>query len=214
MFTGLVETTAKLIGRGGDKLTLLPAKRFADLEYGESIAVNGCCLTLERENTDGSLIFHTLAETLQRTNLEHLPLGARVNLERALCLGDRLGGHIVAGHIDGTGRVRALRKAGEDTIMDVEFPAELAVYFVCKGSVALDGVSLTLAALERDFFSVHLIPVTRADTALPDRRVGDSVNLETDLMGKYVLRSLELAEAPKKESGVTLEKLREAGFAL
>ena len=155
------------------------------------------------------MTFHALAETLARTNLGRLKPGSAVNLERALRLGDRLGGHMVSGHVDAVGRVAA-REKREDVELTVEFPPELAKYIVWKGSIAVDGVSLTVAKLERDRLTVCLIPVTLADTALADRTPGDWVNLETDLAGKYVVRQLELAEKPADR--ITMDTLSEAGF--
>ena len=209
MFTGIVEMRGTLAARDGHHLTVRGERPVAHPVRGESIAVNGCCLTLETCR-GAEMVFHTLAETLDRTNLGRLKLGASVNLERALRLGDRLGGHMVSGHIDATGKVVERVKRG-DVELTVEFPPELAPYIVRKGSIAVDGVSLTVARLERDRFTVCLIPVTLSDTALADRAPGDLVNLETDLAGKYILRRLELAEeAPK--SGVTLDTLEKAGF--
>ena len=209
MFTGIVEMRGTLAARDGHHLTVRGERPFADPVRGESIAVNGCCLTLEACR-GAEMVFHTLSETLDRTNLGRLKLGASVNLERALRLGDRLGGHMVSGHIDAVGKVVERVKRG-DVELTVEFPSELAPYIVHKVSIAVDGVSLTVARLERDRFTVCLIPVTLADTALADRAPGDLVNLETDLAGKYILRRLELAaEAPK--SGVTLDTLEKAGF--
>lgn len=208
MFTGIVEMRGTLAARDGHHLTVRGEQMFADPVRGESIAVNGCCLTLETCR-GAEMVFHTLDETLDRTNLGRLKIGAAVNLERALRLGDRLGGHMVSGHIDAVGKVVELVERG-DVELTVEFPPELAPYIVRKGSIAVDGVSLTVARLARDRFTVCLIPVTLADTALADRAPGDPVNLETDLAGKYILRRLELAE--EKPGGITLDTLAQAGF--
>ena len=219
MFTGLVEMTGKISGRSSNALIVFPAQRLSDTVIGESIAVNGCCLTLERETPSGELVFHTMAESLRRTNLGTLPIGARVNLERALASGARLGGHIVQGHVDTAAKVVSLtRKSDGDLELAIELAPELAPEVVTKGSVAIDGVSLTVVRADDGEVAVRLIPQTLADTVLGERGAGSIVNVETDILGKYVRRQLVLAgvlsEPEKKSSGgsVTMEKLREAGF--
>ena len=216
MFTGLIEQTGRLIRRSDHQLVIHPERRLEDAEIGESIAVNGCCLSLERQTAAGELEFHTLEESLRRTNLGVLAIGSTVNLERAMPCGRRFGGHLVQGHIDGTSRVLALRQQPDgDWELAVELPAELAPEVVLKGSIAIDGVSLTVARLESTLLAVRLIPLTLNSTALKSRRAGEPVNLETDIIGKYVRRQLDLrsGDAPdKRSSGITMEKLREAGF--
>ena len=209
MFTGIVEMRGQILARRGHQLLIRSAKPLTDPVYGESIAVNGCCLTLE-ECRGTELAFHVLAETLDRTNLGQLKNGASVNLERALKMTDRLGGHLVSGHIDAVGKVLS-RKVGKDVELTVSFPEELAKYIVWKGSIAIDGVSLTVAKLEKSALTVCLIPVTLAETALEEREPGDPINLETDMAGKYIVRQLELAEAGKS-SNITMDTLAEAGF--
>ncbi|MFA6714857.1 MAG: riboflavin synthase [Victivallaceae bacterium] len=216
MFTGLIETTAEICGRDingkSGKLRLRPRKKLEDLAHGESIAVNGACLTLESWNADGTLEFHTLEETLKRTNLGSLKIGGMVNLERALRVGDRLGGHIVTGHIDTTARFLGMRQQGDDVEYRVALPEELKAYMAPKGSICLDGVSLTLVDIGADSFSVHLIPVTLAETALGQRREGDIINLEADLLGKYVYRQLACFTENKAGAEVNMEKLIKAGW--
>ena len=209
MFTGIVEMRGQILARRGHQLLIRSAKPLTDPVYGESIAVNGCCLTLE-ECRGTELVFHVLAETLDRTNLGQLKNGASVNLERALKVTDRLGGHLVSGHIDAVGKVLS-RKVGKDVELTVSFPEELAKYIVWKGSIAIDGVSLTVAKLEKSALTVCLIPVTLAETALEEREPGDPINLETDMAGQYIVRQLELAEAGKS-SNITMDTLAEAGF--
>ena len=209
MFTGIVEMRGQILARRGHQLLIRCAKPLTDPVYGESIAVNGCCLTLE-ECRGTELVFHVLSETLDRTNLGQLKNGASVNLERALKVTDRLGGHLVSGHIDAVGKVLS-RKVGKDVELTVSFPEELAKYIVWKGSIAIDGVSLTVAKLEKSALTVCLIPVTLAETALEEREPGDPINLETDMAGKYIVRQLELAEAGKS-SNITMDTLAEAGF--
>ncbi|MEI3000101.1 MAG: riboflavin synthase [Victivallis sp.] len=215
MFTGLVEMTGVLVNLHGEHLTLRPSKPFADPQYGESVAVNGCCLTLERELPGGTLEFFTLAETQRRTNLGRLKPGSLLNIERALHIGDRLGGHIVSGHIDAAAPVLDYRKMPDgDFELRVALPELLAPELVEKGSIAIDGVSLTVIEVGGDFFTVRLIPVTRSDTALVERTPGSLVNLEGDVIGKYVRRQFELrsGRAPEPKSDITMDTLREAGF--
>lgn len=216
MFTGLIETTAKISGRDingkAGKLRLRPKKAFQDLVRGESIAVNGACLTLESWDADGTLEFHTLEETLNRTNLGSIRIGGKVNLERALQVGARLGGHIVTGHIDTTAKFLGMRKQGDDIEYRVSLPEELKPYMASKGSISLDGVSLTLVDITDDSFSVHLIPVTLGETALGERQIGDIINLEADLLGKYVQRQLSCLMNKEDNSNVTMENLIKAGW--
>ena len=215
MFTGLVEMTGVLVNLHGEHLTLRPSKPFAEPQYGESVAVNGCCLTLERELPGGTLEFFTLAETQRRTNLGRLKPGSLLNIERALHIGDRLGGHIVSGHIDAAAPVLDYRKMPDgDFELRVALPELLAPELVEKGSIAIDGVSLTVIEVGGDFFTVRLIPVTRSDTALVERTPGSLVNLEGDVIGKYVRRQFELrsGRAPEPKSDITMDTLREAGF--
>jgi riboflavin synthase len=211
MFTGLVQGKGTLVSRSGSTLIVRPHTPVEAPEYGESIAVNGCCLTLE--NRDGALLkFHTMEESLRRTNLGELPVGATVNLERALRLGDRLGGHIVQGHVDTAARVLGLGQLPDgDFMLKIALDKQFAPLVVEKGSIAIDGVSLTVARLEKNTLTVCLIPVTLAETALEEREPGDPINLETDMAGKYIVRQLELAEE-KKTSKITMDTLAEAGF--
>ncbi len=217
MFTGLIEKTGRLTSRslagGAGKLAVHFDTPFSCPVIGESIAVNGCCLTLEKAQEDGTVFFHVLEETLRRTNLGSLPVGSRVNAERALALGDRLGGHMVSGHVDAAVRLLSIRKNGGDVELKAEYPAELAPFLVVKGSIAVDGVSLTLVEVTDRYFTVHLIPVTLGDTALAFRKAGETVNIETDLVGKYVVRQLTLGGFPQSSSGgLTMDSLKEAGF--
>ena len=191
MFTGLVETLGTITrqspdGAGGKHLTIA-APFAAELDLGESVAINGACLTVI-EHTPDTYLVQAGPETLRRTTLGDLRDGDRVNLERSLRLGDRLGGHIVQGHVDGVGRVAAREPQGEWTTIWFRVPPELAAQMVTKGSVAVDGVSLTLVDVLADRFSVALIPHTLAITTLGFREVGDAVNVETDLFGKYVMK--------------------------
>ncbi len=215
MFTGLIETVGTLYARSTNQILVHPEKKLEALEIGESVALNGCCLTLEREMPDGTLDFYTLAETLKRTNLGLLPLGSSLNMERALQVGSRLGGHIVSGHIDATSEVISYEKRSDgDFELKLTLPESLSNEIVEKGSVAVDGVSLTIVRVEKTWFTVHLIPITRHDTALATRNPGTMVNLEGDVIGKYVIQQLALRFGKRTEltTNITMETLREAGF--
>ena len=215
MFTGLVETTGVILARkmNGDagKIIIDPKKQFADLEAGESIAVNGACLTLEAGMSGGPLTFHVMRETFERTNLGSMPYGSVVNMARALAANGRLGGHIVAGHVDATARILSLQRHNSDMELEIELPQELREYFVEKGSITVDGISLTLETVSSSGFRIGIIPTTWRETALHTRKPGDSVNLETDLIGKYVVSYLSRM-TEKRRSPVTMELLAGAGF--
>ncbi len=215
MFTGLVETTGILVERYGEgnagQLHIKPSKKLENTEYGESIAVNGACLTLEKELDNGDLVFFTLEETLSRTNLGAIEIGSKVNLERAMKVGERLGGHIVSGHIDCVGQVISWENSGDDVELKISAPEMLLPYLVEKGSIAIDGVSLTLVEVGSDYFTVHLIPVTLGDTALAERTEGMPVNLEGDILGKYVEKQLAL-RLNSSSSNISMDTLREAGW--
>lgn len=222
MFTGIIEKKAELVSRKvmgkAGKLTLKIVKNyevFGDLTIGESIAVNGCCLSLEKYSSDGrTLEFHTLAETLEKTNLGKLEKGAMLNLERALTLNSRLGGHFVSGHVDGVSEVISLKKSGDDYELKIAMQESLLPYMVPKGSIAINGVSLTLVEVNSEFFTVHLIPLTLGDTNIGGFKGGEMVNLETDIIGKYVAFQLQnsINSQSKKKSNITMETLAEAGF--
>ena len=211
MFTGLIEDIGILEslqrhGRAASLLvrTALPA---AEISPGDSIAVNGACLTVEC--MEGQVIrCHCLAETISRTNLGDSRPGTRLNLERALLVGGRMGGHFVTGHVDYCTLVRFFGKRGEDLELEIEVPSEHRPYVVMKGSVAINGVSLTVAGVTTDSLRVCLIPHTGAKTNLLDLTPGARVNLETDLLGKYVVQSLGRSD----EAGLTMTKLAENGF--
>lgn len=215
MFTGLVEKTGtilarKLQGEAG-KLTIETATPFQGLEQGESIAVNGVCLTLESGMDGGPLVFHVMRETFSRTNLGSEPIGSVVNLERAMPANGRFGGHIVSGHVDACGKIIALQQKDSDTELTVSVPEDLIPFLVEKGSVAVDGISLTIEAVEGNTFRIGLIPTTLSHTNLSGKTAGSMVNLETDVIGKYVAAFLDRAGYGKKSS-VTMQTLAEAGF--
>jgi riboflavin synthase len=193
MFTGLVQSMAKVAGvvdeRPGKRLVLHAAELAPRVKVGDSVAINGCCLTVV-EITSDRLVFQAGEETLSRTNLGRLSIGSHVNIEEPLKAGDSIGGHIVTGHIDAVGTVAVRQDDGDWSTMWFFAPQSALRQMASKGSVAVDGVSLTLVDVREDRFSVAIIPHTLSATTLGESRVGDQVNLETDLLAKYVERQL------------------------
>jgi riboflavin synthase len=189
VFSGIIQATGRLEARtprgAGARLTFSTPRPLPRLAVGESVAVNGACLTVAARNGHRFTV-DVSPETLRRTTLGWLPLGTRVNLERALRLGDRIGGHIVQGHVDAVGRLEAIRPEGEWVLYRFSAPAALAPYLVEKGAIAVDGVSLTVFRCRRAGFSVALIPHTLRATTLGERRPGDRVNLEADILLKHI----------------------------
>ncbi|MDR0993427.1 MAG: riboflavin synthase [Verrucomicrobiota bacterium] len=211
MFTGLVQQvgTLRQMAFQGDagRLTLTAAFSIP-LLIGESIAVNGTCLTLA-EQSDDRLTFDILRETVERTALRRKAIGAPLNLERALRMGDFLGGHFVSGHVDGTGTLQRIEAAGRDKILHIAAP-HLLSGILPKGSITLDGISLTVVQTHPDggTFTVHVIPHTWRETALSALMEGEEVNVETDMIGKYVQAALHAASPPP----LTWQRLKSAGF--
>lgn len=217
MFTGLIEEVGaveSIDSRGAGSHLRVRAPRVADdLKQGDSVAVSGVCLTAAAVHA-GGFGADVAPETLRRSNLGALKPGAPVNLERALRASSRLGGHIVQGHVDGVGVVESLEPlggGGGGWWLRVSAPGELERYLVFKGSVAIDGISLTVAAVERRVISVTIIPHTYANTALRERRAGDRVNIETDVLAKYVEKMLAALDL-RGGGGVTEQRLREEGW--
>jgi riboflavin synthase len=200
MFTGIVETmgSVAVVSPRGEttRLSIDAPAIAAGIKIGDSVSVSGGCLTVVAAQ-DGRLTFEAIRETLDRTALGALRAGSRVNLERAMRADARLDGHIVQGHVDEAGRVRELRRRGEDVQLFIECSRSFADLLVPKGSVAIDGVSLTVVGIEGDGFDVALIPHTLASTTLGDLRGGERVNLEADVLGKYVKRYLERVLSPQ-----------------
>jgi riboflavin synthase len=197
MFTGIVEETGVVAAIKASpksiRLTVEANRSGRGLKVGDSVAVNGCCLTVVKltpRNRRKHVDFDLLRETWERTNLQHARVGSLVNLERPLPAAGRLDGHFVTGHIDGTGRIVRWEKSGADHVLDIAPPQELMRYIVFKGSIAVDGISLTVASVSPKHFRLWIIPHTLAVTALRERKVGDAVNLETDILAKYVERLL------------------------
>ncbi|MBN1177469.1 MAG: riboflavin synthase [Dehalococcoidales bacterium] len=208
MFTGIVAEAGSVVSVSSSKLVIAAEKVLEGIQPGGSIAVNGICLTVT-EFTDSTFSVDVMPETLRRTNLGQLHNGDRVNLERPLGLGGEIGGHLVQGHIDGTGKVIAIDREGEAALMKFEAPADLMRYVVEKGFIAVDGTSLTVVEKDATSFSVSIVGFTREHTILADRKISDTVNLEVDIIGKYV------AEFMKPQGGgITAEFLEEHGFAI
>lgn len=189
MFTGIIEelgAVSKIQRRAGVvNLTIACKVAHADTKVGDSVSVNGVCLTVVYINKD-SLTFDLIGETIKKANLGNLKLRDKVNLERATKLGERLGGHLVTGHIDCVGIIRQKRQVSGDIIFNISIPEEFSKYLVDKGSVTIDGISLTIAQVRGNTFSVHLIPHTLKMTTLGFKGPSDKVNIESDLIGKYI----------------------------
>ena len=198
MFTGIVEETGLVRGiKPGPKsiqFTVEAAAVARGLKIGDSVAINGCCLTVVKITARGRrkvLRFDLLRETWERTNLAVAKVGSSVNLERAMRADGRLDGHFVTGHVEAMGEILRWERVGSDHVLDVAAPPEVMRYVVFKGSVAVDGISLTVAKVSRKSFRLWIIPHTHEVTALRERRVGDAVNLETDLLAKYVEKFMQ-----------------------
>ena len=219
MFTGLVAalgTVEAISPKGGDAtLKIAVAPMFDHVQTGESIAVNGACLTVETFSQRGFTAFAS-AETLSATNLGGLVPGRRVNLERALAFGDRLGGHLVSGHVDGVGSVLSVTPKGRSQVFHITLPDGYSRQVIPKGSVTLDGISLTVTRCGPGFLEVNIIPETQRATTIMDWKPGYPVNVETDLIGKYVQSFLGPEPAQAQDtpaiSGLSMEFLRDHGF--
>lgn len=209
MFTGIIEETGviRAVQRGAKSavLTVEAKKVLEDVHIGDSIATNGVCLTVTSVRGD-CFTADVMNESLRRSSLGDLKPGSRVNLERAMAANGRFGGHIVSGHIDGTGTVVSVRRDDIAVWYTIRTTPQLMRYIVEKGSVAIDGISLTVAAVETDRFSVSVIPHTAQETTLSEKRPGATVNLENDVIGKYVEKLMQ------KDSGITLDFLAQNGF--
>lgn len=214
MFTGLIEDIGKIaaVKKIGDGVRFsISSQKLTDLKVDDSIAVNGCCLTAVAVQ---SAVFEVEAveETLKKTTLGGFGSGTEVNLERAMRLSDRLGGHLVLGHVDGVGHILSIEERSTSWWLTIEVPVELERYMIHVGSIAIDGISLTIAELTGNRVSVSIIPHTWAVTTLAKRQVGDSVNIETDMIGKYVEKLLSRKSEPETHSLITEEWLKEKGF--
>lgn len=206
MFTGIVEELGKVVSAQTGRLVIAAKDTLKNVKPGGSVAVNGVCLTVT-DFTATSFAFDVMPETLKRTNLGRLKSGDKVNLERPLGLGGEVGGHLVQGHIDDTGGIAAITPVGESLLMRFEAPPDVMRYIVPKGFIAVDGISLTVVEREKDSFQVSLVDFTLKHTNLGSRKVGDRVNLEADIIGKYVEQFLHA-----RSEGITPGFLREHGF--
>ncbi|GJQ22624.1 riboflavin synthase [Candidatus Brocadia sapporoensis] len=213
MFTGIIENLASVknlsLKAGGGELFLNFSDLYDDLVLGESIAVNGVCLTV-KEISGRIVSFDVSGETLKKTTLGNLRYAENVNIERALRMGDRLGGHFVTGHVDGTGIIKEKRQSAGQCTMSFSAEKRFTDMMIEKGSVAIDGISLTIVDLSDSIFSVAVISYTLAATTLGFKKAGDPVNIEIDMMGKWIKRLL--SNLQEKKGGITREQLMEQGF--
>ncbi len=216
MFSGIIETIGAIHSlrkdAKGARIAIEAPGVLSGVRLGDSIALNGVCVTVvdcDERNFEADLSI----ETLRRTNLGELAVGDGCNLERAMALGERLGGHLVSGHVDGVGRIKSRKNEGDSIWLTFEAPVEVMRYVVYKGSIAVDGISLTVAACDDETFSVSVIPHTSEQTTLTEKKDGGVVNLEADLIGKYVEKLLTPHAESRSRDGVTMEKLKERGYA-
>lgn len=223
MFTGIVEEIGTVVsvsqGIKAAKLTLQGNLIFEDMHIGDSIAVNGVCLTVT-EKTSNTFIVDVMPETLRRSSLGKLTKGSKVNMERAMAANGRFGGHIVSGHIDGTGEIESFVKEDNAVWVTINASSKLLKYIIEKGSITIDGISLTVAYVDNRCFKVSLIPHTAANTTLLTKKAGDIVNLENDIVGKYIDKLLHFeektpvaeAEEDMAAGGISMDFLAENGF--
>jgi riboflavin synthase len=206
MFTGIIEEVGRVISVQPGHLVVAANRVLERMELGSSIAVNGVCLTVTDFDAR-SFSVDIMSETQKRSNLGLLKSGDRVNLESPLLLGGPLGGHLVQGHVDATGRLAAMRRAGDAMLIRFEAPPEVMYYIVEKGFIAVDGISLTVVGKDESSFQVSIVDYTRQHTNIGERRVGDIVNLEVDIMAKYVAQFTQ-----PRGQGITIDFLKEHGF--
>jgi riboflavin synthase len=216
MFTGLIEEIGEIksIEKAAKsaRITIKSEKVLQGIKLGDSICTNGVCLTVT-EFTNNTFSVDVMAETVRSSNLGKLKLGSKVNLERALRLSDRLGGHIVSGHIDGIGTIVDLQSEENATWVSVKTTKDILKYIVHKGSITIDGISLTVAYVDDNIFKVSIIPHTKDETTLVIKKIGDEVNLESDMMAKYVEKLLKYDESVKEKKPISMDFLKENGFA-
>jgi riboflavin synthase len=222
MFTGIIQeigTVHRIVKNRGQEFTVICNKILGNIHYGDSISVNGTCQTVTSFDSS-SFTFFSMAETLEITNLSQLKVGSKVNLESSLTLNSLLGGHLIMGHIDGIGEVASVEENPNSTLYRISIGEELTPYIVKKGSIAIDGVSLTVYDIQDNIVTVAIIPTTGKDTTISQRKTGDKVNIETDLLAKYVEKLLlsrnkdweKLSNNIKSKSVLTEDFLRKNGF--
>jgi riboflavin synthase len=215
MFTGLIEEIGEIksIEKAAKsaRIIIKSEKVLQGIKLGDSICTNGVCLTVT-EFTSNTFSVDVMAETVRSSNLGKLKPGSKVNLERALRLSDRLGGHIVSGHIDGIGTIVDLQNEENATWVSVKTTKDILKYIVHKGSITIDGISLTVAYVDDNIFKVSIIPHTKGETTLVIKKIGDDVNLESDMMAKYVEKLLSYGEVPKEKKPISMDFLKENGF--
>ena len=216
IFTGLIEEIGEIVsvnkGAKSAALTIKAAKVLEGVRVGDSISTNGVCLTVTGF-TSSTFTVDVMPETIRRSNLVDLKNGSRVNLERAMKLGDRFGGHIVSGHIDGVGTISGFLKEDNATWVTIETSRSVLKYVIEKGSIAIDGTSLTVAGVSDTSFKVSIIPLTKEETTLLSKKVGEKVNLECDMVGKYIERLMHFKEEEPKKSAIDMDFLKQNGFA-
>ena len=218
MFTGLIEGIGQIRDirlNGGDmNIFIIPLFDMSDCHIGDSVAVNGVCLTVMEMN-DGLFMMYASGETISRTTLGGLRQGSEVNLERALRLSDRLGGHIVSGHVDGIGKITLKKQVKQSWLLGLTIDEKLSRYTIEKGSITIDGISLTINVCQNGYFEVNIIPETSSSTTLLKKKIGDTVNIETDLIAKYIEKLFikeRTAGNNNASSSINMEMLEQFGF--
>jgi riboflavin synthase len=215
MFTGLIEEIGEVdkIAKSAKsaQITIKSKKVLEDIKLGDSISTNGVCLTVVKFDKN-SFVVDVMPETMRRSNLKNIKSGSRVNLERAMQLGDRLGGHIVSGHVDGIGIIKSIDKEDNATWVSIETSLDIMKYMINKGSVTIDGISLTIAKVEDEVFKVSIIPTTKGETTLLDKHIGDELNVECDVVGKYIERFMIFNQEEASKSSIDINFLKENGF--
>tara|TARA_X000001036_G_scaffold44076_1_gene35213 strand:+ start:2354 stop:3007 length:654 start_codon:yes stop_codon:yes gene_type:complete len=217
MFTGIIEKIGRITSISDNKnasreFIVSVNKMFDDIKEGDSISVNGVCLTVKK-NTNCDIYFDIINETLEKSNLGDLSIGSNLNLERALCLSDRLNGHILQGHVETVGVIVDYKKSKKEILMSVAIDPALLGYCIPKGSIALDGISLTIAKINDNIIQVALIPHTLENTNLNNKVVGDSVNVETDIIGKYIVRFISESDNYEDINSMLIKTLNKLGLS-
>ena len=218
MFTGLIEEIGKITairkGKNSYQFSIKAHKVLMETQIGDSICSNGACLTVTSMNSNEFTV-DVMSETVEKTNFSALKIGSLVNLERALRLSDRLGGHMVSGHIDGIGKIKSIEKDDIAWRIKISAASSLLLQMIDKGSIAIDGISLTIIKVDTDYFETSIIPHTAQETTLLQKKVNDTVNLETDMIGKYINRFVNQSQTPTKnqsKSSVDMDFLAKNGF--